>query len=579
MKKPNLVKSIMYNKMYMVTPMVYEKLKTCLDRVDKQALEKVNKPFFIPPPPGQPIEHVPPFQPPSPPRPPSSPEPYNPNVSGEMDWYDMPFLENPEPFDDPEEPKEEFKREPVKREQFPTPEYEEFGTQTNIPMTSEMSAQTDIARKPIMSEIQTQTIPQTRPLTFEMETQTDPIRKRIIPLRTSETQTDPIREPAFKQQLKKETKGVKKRNKKKESQIVPFQSEDRQLVPFVPQQTQIAPIRQTSQVSFNLPTPMDYRETERPIVFHPTFDQPMELEYQRQPELAELEYHRQPRLALPAPKEYPIAKRDLRTIQKYKKSPVNRSHLEHMGQPLRPMLEYEGISQPRQLLFEEKRLQTKTPGTITPYVHPGPRAIEMQVDNQPLAVSSRDVGLVHPRYTIEYPFDEPPGERISKRQYESEIVPPHKIIKHTYSSKKRKLNTQVLPTGTQELERFDDPNFGRWDFKKRSKSLERFEDPNFGRYGLKKRDINLAEPKKRFMCDRCGLSLSTRYNLIRHQERELKRFSKGGELKEPPEPAEPADFNIWAEEFKGKTKKRTSSQAEFKNKPSQKKKDEFDKWK
>lgn len=44
MKKPN--KSVMYAKMYLVTPMVYEKLKTCLDKSDISNLEKINRPFI-----------------------------------------------------------------------------------------------------------------------------------------------------------------------------------------------------------------------------------------------------------------------------------------------------------------------------------------------------------------------------------------------------------------------------------------------------------------------------------------------------------------------------------------------------
>ena len=44
MKKSRI--PIGYNKMFLITPMVYEKLKTCLDKSDKQALERVNRPFF-----------------------------------------------------------------------------------------------------------------------------------------------------------------------------------------------------------------------------------------------------------------------------------------------------------------------------------------------------------------------------------------------------------------------------------------------------------------------------------------------------------------------------------------------------
>lgn len=60
-----------YNKMYLITPLVYEKLKGCLDKSDKQVLERINRPFFNPPP----AENIAaPFEGPPPPQPPFFPK-------------------------------------------------------------------------------------------------------------------------------------------------------------------------------------------------------------------------------------------------------------------------------------------------------------------------------------------------------------------------------------------------------------------------------------------------------------------------------------------------------------------------
>ena len=60
-----------YNKMYLITPLVYEKLKGCLDKSDKQVLERINRPFFNPPA----AENIAaPFEGPPPPQPPFFPK-------------------------------------------------------------------------------------------------------------------------------------------------------------------------------------------------------------------------------------------------------------------------------------------------------------------------------------------------------------------------------------------------------------------------------------------------------------------------------------------------------------------------
>jgi hypothetical protein len=44
----NGIKQQMYNKMYLITPMVYEKIKNKLDKTDLTTLTNVNKPYFTP---------------------------------------------------------------------------------------------------------------------------------------------------------------------------------------------------------------------------------------------------------------------------------------------------------------------------------------------------------------------------------------------------------------------------------------------------------------------------------------------------------------------------------------------------
>ena len=310
------------------------------------------------------------------------------------------------------------------------------------------------------------------------------------------------------------------------------------IVPVRPQQT--------------LQMAIDY-ERNQPRALLPPETYPIVPVRPQQPLQMEIEYERnQPRALLP-PESYPIVPVRQRQLSNY--VPHIRAHLEHMGQPVRTR-SLTQVRQPKQITYEEKRLVPQQTRIVTR------RAEDIELPME----ETQAVGLVHPRYTIEYPSDEPPGERLTKRQYEAEIVHPSKIIKATYY-KRRKLNTPKIPIEVppqeRELERFDDPNFGRVSF---------MDDPNYGRYGLLRRRIDLVNSKKRFICDRCGLSLSTRYNLMRHQEREAKRFSKGGELKDP---SEEESFITWNKP----SKKRTSSEGEdVQEEPRVTKKMVFKKW-
>lgn len=519
-----LARSTMYSKMFMVPPFVYEKLKKCLDKVDTQTIEKINKPYFVPPMQQQNVQNVNPMIPPNPPQP-HLPPPIipradpnvsfesqdDPNVSvQEMNWdreWDYPeyqteeeqeFVDDPPLFDDPSSivKKEEVVQEPTYPSQY------EIGTQTEEiiqPRQYDFSTQTDQEKRPILVETGIQTTPQAVPLVKDSGIQTE-----FVPIASTVSKKQNKKPVVVSKVVKNKTQ----RMRKKQTQLVPIQ-----------------PIRAR---------PFEHQRQIETDIIQPI--QQMEIEYQRTPPPA-----------LIAPENYPLLPRRQRVVTSY--VPRVRAHLEHMGQPVRTRRVTQ-FAQPKQLTFEEKRLVPQPKQFVTRRAED----IELPMDE------TQEVGLSHPRYTVEFPSEEPPGERLSKRQYQSEVVHPSKIIKNTYS-KRRKLNTEAEIMQPRELERFDDPNFGRTSF---------MNDPNFGRYGLPKRNINLADTKKRFQCDRCGLSLSTRYNLIRHQEREAKRFSKGGELVDRPN-YDP--FINWNKP----TKKRTSSETQQEN-PSQTKKMVFKKW-
>ena len=566
--------------MYMVPPFVYEKLKKCLDKVDTQTIEKINKPYFIPPAPQQNIQNINPMIPPNPPPPPIPfDDPVDdtqndPNVSmPQMDWdreWDYPqyqpeeeedFLDDTPLFGNPAN----VKKEEEVIENPDNPDFDVWG-----PRQSEISTQTE-EKKPRQYHFSTQT---ETPRQYEIGTQTETEKQKQLAETGVQTENAPVMAvtnvpPKLIKRPIVITKTVKKQYRR--------------------------PIKKQIQ-ALSLPptqgTPMDQLAIETDLA-QPI--QQMEIDYERT----------RPRALLP-PETYPII--PVRQRQISSSVPRFRAHLEHMGQPV-PVPNLTQVRQPKQITYETQAVGLQHPTYTIEYPSdesPGERLTKRQYEAEivppskilkatyynrkkpkqityeqkqlvpqqtrlvtrraedielPMDEENQAVGLIHPRYTIEYPAEEPPGERIIKRQYEPEIVHPSKIIKATYY-KRRKLNNPNEITQPRELERYDDPHYGRTSF---------MSDPNFGRYGLPKRNINLADSKKRFQCDRCGLTLSTRYNLLRHQEREEKRFSKGGELKEP---SEEESFITWNKP----SKKRTSSETQEPQEPRVSKKMIFKKW-
>lgn len=144
------VKTVMYSKMYLITPMVYDKIEKYLDKSDKMTLTNINKPFFSPK-----IDFYggrnEPFQQHFPPQPPPSPLQQFRDVKPEI-----------EPKDDPiEEQQGEVEREM------------EWEHETHEPrVTHAIETQTD------------------QPLTQDVEIQTEPVLRKITPTTSSSTQTD-----------------------------------------------------------------------------------------------------------------------------------------------------------------------------------------------------------------------------------------------------------------------------------------------------------------------------------------------------------------------------------------------------
>jgi hypothetical protein len=212
-------KTQMYSKMYLITPMVYEKIKQHLDKSDRTAITNVNKPYFTPK-----IEfNGSPFNPQNPinlspfytPRPnyPQNPliEPKQ-EEGEEMDWKhskDMPILSEIETQTDPTQTGEmttqTYPFQPsemsTQTEQFP---YSEIETQTEQAPIEHQQTQTD--KMPVGHQ-QTQTTISTG----EQATQTTPILRKVIPLETTGTQTEIIPQKEYSSMG---TQTTKKRKKK-----------------------------------------------------------------------------------------------------------------------------------------------------------------------------------------------------------------------------------------------------------------------------------------------------------------------------------------------------------------------------
>jgi hypothetical protein len=509
MKKQS--KSQMYSKMYLITPMVYEKIEKHLDKNDKMSLTNINKPYFTPKfefHSSQSSQQPPFYIPPSPPSPPS----LFPKQEPKQD-------ENPDVGQQPLE-EQMFEQQPLEQEM-------EWQEQESL--KREMETQTDpILKKviPVMSTgVQTSVIP-----THEIETQTYQPRGHEIETQTYqpggheiETQTEPVAEAS------------QRKRKPKRKKVVPTQQQGTFTQPSTQIiQPNILPIRRSMPIIEEISsTPIPETEQAVGSVL---------------PQLA-LQYHPQhdimsgqarkisdiPKKTVSILRRTPIRitlPRELRTAQEL--------HREHYGLPV----------QGRQLAGSGSIPQLT-------YITEQPRSITHQ--EYPLAIpQTSTVAIPESSYYVETTTNTPPGQKATKRSHgsDTEIVPEHLIYKQYKKKTKRK------PKTTQQQIISD-------------VSVQ-------GTEGI---DLPKTDNKPKFQCSICGVFLSSKYNLKRHQQREWLRLNKIGKdvpVEEQPEYLEwlraqeeqqmeqepqPSTSSGATQQFESWTKfpaKRTSTDAKFK---------------
>lgn len=546
--------------MYLITPMVYEKVKNHLDKSDKMALTNINKPYFTPKiefhgapnnpgyNPNNPGYNYPPYPPipPYPSMPPTQTMPQQPTEFGT----------NPE---EPYIPQYESRgTSDIGIQPDENPSEMEWTEYENLPpIKTEIETQTDLTIPPDdvppeykHQEIQTEPeepqvqIPVVIP-TSEQETQTDPptppVRKKIIPLMTRSTQTDPL-PPTQKVRVKtkrlkiakpiqeKPVTRVKRGPKKQIPSQIPVQAVD---ISQVPDQNIEIPVQVPVQEPLQNPN-IQPENTSKAVVLYRGGPRRQQITPPpRIPSRTVSISRRQPtQITLASGVREAIA-RDL--------------HAQHFGQQINRTPQYQHISnQPRAITYEvPQRALTYQPEPIRPALtyetsQPARPSLTYQQDirTQPeysVAIpESRTVSIPRPEslYTVEFPADEPPGMRSSQS---SEITHPEGVYVHTPYQRKRKRKettstsvqtaTTDIPTDTSNI------------------------------------DLKQKKSKKTFECDVCHAVLSSQYNLTRHKVREAKRFENLGRIPDefPTESEKQPEFPIWEQ----LPKKRSSTDAKF----------------
>jgi len=470
-----------YNKMYLITPMVYEKIKQHLDKSDLISLSNINKPFFNPKiefhgsnykdlhtPPYNPIVNTPPTVggDDKPPQPPILEESYDDflRTMEDMDWRefenfppqstDVSTQTNLPPQSTEIATQTSFPQSTEIATQTSYPQSTEMATQTSYPQSTEMATQTSY---PQSTEMATQTI---YPLSIDMATQTDqqePKRKPNLQLsnvtQTSYIPPEPVIPPQFQQPVKKKiipTKSMSTQTLFSDTQKQPRKRKNPQKI--VSQTTQQQPRLSLSRELVPL-------EASRELV-------PLNVQTR---ELVPIEG--QNRSLVPVRSVVPVSQRIPSNVFLTPELRRQLMHYQHQGQLVFPG------NQP--LTFEQ--------GGITR-------------PEYPVARTTRQVVLPESTYYVETPSDEPPGQR--ERNVEEEIVPAYRLVKKTFKPKKKK----KVVTPTHILNRPPEEQAQIYD------------------------RINLPPVKKLYPCDICGMFLSSKSNLERHQVRERKKIAEAGAL-------------------------------------------------
>jgi len=520
------VKQQTYNKMYLITPMVYEKIKQHLDKSDLISLSNVNKPYFNPKiefhgsnwngnQPYNPTSNLPPPPPPT---------------------LTLPHVEHQvtQPLD---ESYDDFLREMSEMdwrefENFP-PQATEIATQTDpVPQGTSISTQTEPVSHVSQMATQTDPIPQVTemetdpPQLVEMATQTDPPK----PKRKPNLQFSTVTQSSYIPQMPQlETTPVTQHSyipNRPQLQTTPVVQQSYIPDVITPSVAIAPPVRKKiiPTVSVSTQTTSTEPKRKKPRKKTPKKIVPKEtlitqsVQQQQQPvlrltrELVPITGRElvpvQPRTVMPTIQRLPSGV----TLSPELRQRYMQHHL-HYGQPVFPQ-----NRDPRSSAYIPRQ-----PVNITRQEYPI------------LPAQTREVGIPESTYYVETPEDEPPGQRERSKDEDVEIIPPHKLVKTTFKAKKKK--KQFVPT--QILNRTP------------------------GEESELYRQINLPQSKKLWPCFICGAMLSSKYNLERHQARERKKLDESGRLPTTDIPIEEGmqQFQSWVQ----LPAKRTSTDAKLKS--------------
>jgi hypothetical protein len=499
--------NLMYAKMYLVTPMVYEKLKRCLDKSDVATLDRINKPYISnvqtqvfdqQQPPSFKTFHHDYIPPPIPPLSTSEKKIEN-IIQHEMSIPQSVAANEPE-FEEVSDPYMDesfgFDRNPI---QWDRPITSDIEVQTHQPIMVDSASQT---QQPFTTSSGTQTYPS---FTVESQTQTDQ-PETTLQLPTGQfTQTmqsieaEPMELPALEHQQIPEleyqqipqltfqptiTETVyghrtrKSKNKTDGHLRKKFGGDLKKYVPPVrssrynrldrlpgPHAQHFGEVLRSEAVS----TPrrpaiseVVFSGTEMAIPPIQQFEQPLQLTHQQR--------------ELPAPRQLDQLQGPPRIL------PLTYQQGELLGPESLESLQ--GPPQVPQITYQQSQPQV------------GPGSSQLIYRERPALTYQRKRNLSESSYV--------PPEKILTRPYEG-VIPDVKI-------------TPATPQRQMKL---------------RQKQPQRL------------RTIN-EEPKeaktKTYQCDLCGILLSTNYSLNRHKERELRRI-------QAVEQQQPTNFNRWLESY------------------------------
>jgi hypothetical protein len=497
-------KSQMYSKMYLITPMVYEKIEKHLDKNDKMSLTNINKPYFTPK-----FEfhssqssQQPPYIPPSPPSPPTYPK------------QEPKHEENPDVEQQPYE-EQMFEQQPPEQEM----EWQEQG-----PFMREMETQTDPILKKVVPVFSTSTQTKNIP-THEIETQTYQPRGHEI-----ETQTEPVAEASQKKRKPKRKKVVPTEQQETFSQSnIPSTQRGMQII-----QPNIPPIQRSMPIIEEISsTPIP--ETEQAVG---SVLPQLSLQYHPQHDIM----HGQARNLSNIPKKTvsilrrtPIRitlPRELRTAQEL--------HREHYGLPV----------QGRQLAGSGSIPQLT-------YITEQPRSITHQ--EFPVAIpQTSTVAIPESSYYVETTANTPPGQKATKRGHgsDTEIVPEHLIFKQYKKKTKRKpklTQQQVIPdVSVQGTEGIDLP---------KSENRPKYQCSICGTFLSSKYNLKRHQQREWLRLNKIGKDVPV------EEQPEYLEWLRAQEEQQMEQEPQPSTSSGATQQFESWTKfpaKRTSTDAKFK---------------